>query len=79
MIIEVKVPDLGENVQAAVVVAWHRQPGDAVTQGEPLVDVMTDKVNLEVECPASGTLREQRAKADDAVSSGVVIATIETD
>lgn len=78
MIVEVKVPDMGENVQEAVLVVWHRRPGDAVAQGEPLVDVMTDKVNVEVECPASGTLREQRAKPDDPVKIGAVIATIET-
>ena len=78
MIVDVKVPDLGENVQEAVIVAWHKQLGDAVVQGEPLLEVMTDKVNVEVECPANGTLREQRANPDDLVKIGAVIATIET-
>lgn len=78
MIVDVKVPELGENVQEAVIVAWHKQLGDAVAQGEPLLEVMTDKVNVEVECPANGTLRELRANPDDMVKIGAVIATIET-
>ena len=49
-----------------------------MTQGEPVADVMTDKVNVEVESPANGTLVELRAAADETVAVGAVIATLET-
>ena len=56
--IEVRVPQLPESVADATLVAWHKQPGDAVNRDENLVDLETDKVVLEVPAPASGVLRE---------------------
>jgi 2-oxoglutarate dehydrogenase E2 component (dihydrolipoamide succinyltransferase) len=58
MPIEVKVPSLPESVADAVVVAWHKQAGEAVKRDESLVDIETDKVVLEVPAPADGVLRE---------------------
>lgn len=78
MLIEICVPDLGHDATEAILVGWHRQPGDTVTQGEPVADVMTDKVNVEVESPANGTLVELRAAPDETVAVGAVIATLET-
>lgn len=77
MLIEVRVPELGHEAKDAILVVWHRQAGDAVAAGDPLADVMTDKVNVEVASPAAGTLRELRAAPDDKVPVGAVIAMLE--
>jgi 2-oxoglutarate dehydrogenase E2 component (dihydrolipoamide succinyltransferase) len=78
MLIEIRVPDMGHEAKEAILVVWHRQPGEAVAAGEPVADVMTDKVNVEVPSPAAGTLRELKAAPDDKVPVGAVIATLET-
>ena len=54
MSIEIKVPQLPESVADATLVAWHKQPGDAVSRDENLADLETDKVVLEVPAPVSG-------------------------
>jgi 2-oxoglutarate dehydrogenase E2 component (dihydrolipoamide succinyltransferase) len=77
MPIEIRIPEMGHEAKEAIVVAWHKQPGEAVAAGEPLVDVMTDKVNVEVTSPTAGILKEQRAAADDTVAVGSVIAVLE--
>lgn len=77
MPIEIRVPEMGHEAKEAIVVAWHKQPGEAVAAGEPLVDVMTDKVNVEVASPTAGILKEQCAAADDTVAVGSVIAVLE--
>jgi len=77
MLIEIRVPELGHDAKEAILVVWHRQAGETVAAGDPVADVMTDKVNVEVASPASGTLRELRAAADDKVAVGAVIATLE--
>ncbi|UTV28508.1 2-oxoglutarate dehydrogenase complex dihydrolipoyllysine-residue succinyltransferase [Photobacterium atrarenae] len=56
MTIEILVPDLPESVADATVATWHKQPGDAVTRDEVLVDIETDKVVLEVPAPEDGVL-----------------------
>jgi pyruvate/2-oxoglutarate dehydrogenase complex dihydrolipoamide acyltransferase (E2) component len=77
MPIEIRVPDMGHDAKEAILVAWHKQPGDAVAIDEPIADVMTDKVNIEIGSPAAGTLREVRAAVDDTVAVGAVIAILE--
>ena len=77
MLIEIRVPEMGHDAKEAIVVVWHKQPGDAVAAGEPVLDVMTDKVNIEIASPAAGTLQEHRAACDDTVAVGSVIATLE--
>ena len=59
MTIEIRVPQLPESVADATLVAWHKQPGDAVKRDENLADLETDKVVLEVPAPA-----ERRAARD---------------
>ena len=54
--IEVRVPQLPESVADATLVAWRKQPGDAVNRDENLVDLETDKVVLEVPAPVSGEM-----------------------
>ena len=56
MSIEIKVPTLGESVTEATVAKWFKATGEAVTADEPLVELETDKVTLEVPSPASGKL-----------------------
>ena len=77
MLVEIKVPELGNEAQEAILVAWHKQPGDAVAKDEPIADVMTDKVNVEIVSPAAGTLKETRVVPDEQVAIGAVIATLE--
>ena len=61
MTIEIRVPQLPESVADATLVAWHKQPGEAVKRDENLADLETDKVVLEVPAPANGILKELRA------------------
>jgi len=77
MSIEVKVPTLPESVADGTLVTWHKQPGDAVSRDENLVDLETDKVVLEIPSPADGTLGEIIHGDGDVVTAGAVIATIE--
>ena len=58
MSVEIKVPTLPESVADATIVAWHKQPGDAISRDEVLVDVETDKVVLEVPAAESGVMGE---------------------
>ena len=75
--IEVRVPQLPESVADATLVAWRKQPGDAVSRDENLVDLETDKVVLEVPAPASGVLRELKVDNGATVTGGQVLAVIE--
>lgn len=78
MLIEVKVPQLSESVSEATLVAWHKKVGEAVSRDENLIDIETDKVVLETPAPADGVLTEI-VKADGAsVTSGEIIAKIDT-
>ena len=56
MATEIRVPTLGESVSEATIAQWFKKPGDAVNQDEPLVELETDKVTVEVPAPAAGTL-----------------------
>ena len=77
MTTEIKVPQLPESVADATLVAWHKQPGDAVRRDENLADLETDKVVLEVPAPADGVLRELKVAGGTVVTSGQVLAVIE--
>lgn len=77
MSIEVKVPPLPESVSEATIVTWHKQPGDAVSRDENLVDIETDKVVLEVPAPQDGVLAEIVAGEGDTVTAGQLIARLE--
>ncbi|ABI57948.1 2-oxoglutarate dehydrogenase complex dihydrolipoyllysine-residue succinyltransferase [Alkalilimnicola ehrlichii MLHE-1] len=77
MSIEVKVPPLPESVSEATVVAWHKQPGDAVSRDENLVDLETDKVVLEVPAPADGVMGERFKNEGDTVTADEVLGKLE--
>ncbi len=79
MLIEVKVPQLSESVSEATLVSWHKKEGDAVSRDENLIDIETDKVVLETPAPADGVLVKIVKNDGDSVTSGEVIATIDTE
>jgi 2-oxoglutarate dehydrogenase E2 component (dihydrolipoamide succinyltransferase) len=76
MSIEIRVPTLGESVSEATVARWLKQPGEAVAQDEPLVELETDKVNLEVPAPAAGVLEAILVEAGTDVAVGTVVGRI---
>ena len=71
---EIKVPTLGESVTEATVARWLKQPGEAVEIDEPVVELETDKVTLEVPAPAAGTIGEIRAAEGTNVPVGAANA-----
>jgi 2-oxoglutarate dehydrogenase E2 component (dihydrolipoamide succinyltransferase) len=77
MTTEIRVPQLPESVADAVIVAWHKQPGDTFRRDENLADLETDKVVLEVPAPMNGVMREISAAAGTTVTSGQLLAIID--
>ncbi|MBI2714178.1 MAG: 2-oxoglutarate dehydrogenase complex dihydrolipoyllysine-residue succinyltransferase [Rhizobiales bacterium] len=73
---DIRVPTLGESVTEATVGKWFKQPGDAVAVDEPLVELETDKVTLEVPAPAAGVLGEIAAKNGETVAVGALLGQI---
>src|SRR6201990_353172 len=76
MATEIKVPSLGESITEATVAKWLKRPGQAVAADEPVGELETDKVTLEVPAPASGTLAEILAEEGANVPVGAVLGTI---
>ena len=72
--VDLVVPTLGESVTEATVAQWLKQPGEAVAADEPLVELETDKVTLEVNAPTAGALQEIRAEPGATVEVGAVLA-----
>ncbi|ATI11639.1 MULTISPECIES: 2-oxoglutarate dehydrogenase complex dihydrolipoyllysine-residue succinyltransferase [Acetobacter] len=77
MSVEIKVPTLGESVTTATVAKWLKQPGEAVQADEPIVELETDKVSVEVSAPQAGILGPQAAKEDQEVEVGALLTTLE--
>ena len=75
---KVTMPQLGESVAEGTIGKWLKQPGDHVDKYEPLVEVITDKVNAEVPSPFEGILREILAEEGATVPNNAEIAVIET-
>ena len=73
MATEIKVPALGESVSEATVAKWFKKPGDAVAIDEPLVELETDKVTVEVNAPAAGVLTEIVAAKGAEVAVGALL------
>jgi pyruvate dehydrogenase E2 component (dihydrolipoyllysine-residue acetyltransferase) len=76
MPVDVVMPKLGLTMASGTIARWIKQPGEAVREGEPLVEVSTDKINYEVESPASGTVGRALGNDGDEFACGDVIGTI---
>ncbi|WP_201859449.1 2-oxoglutarate dehydrogenase complex dihydrolipoyllysine-residue succinyltransferase [Microvirga soli] len=76
MATEIRVPTLGESVSEATIGRWFKKPGDPVKADEPVLELETDKVTLEVNAPTSGTLGDIIAKDGETVSPGAVLGSI---
>jgi 2-oxoglutarate dehydrogenase E2 component (dihydrolipoamide succinyltransferase) len=77
MATEIRVPALGESVTEATIGKWFKKPGDAVKADEPLVELETDKVTVEVPSPSAGVLSEISVKEGETVNVGAVLGAIE--
>jgi 2-oxoglutarate dehydrogenase E2 component (dihydrolipoamide succinyltransferase) len=77
MTTEIRVPTLGESVTEATIGRWFKQPGEAVAADEPVVELETDKVTVEVPAPASGVLAEILAKDGETVAPGALLGQIQ--
>ena len=76
MSIQIKVPAMGESVTEATVARWFKKEGDAVARDEPLLELETDKVTVEVPAPADGAIESIAVKAGDTVQVGTVLGAI---
>lgn len=76
MPVEIVMPKLGLTMTSGTIARWIKQPGDTVREGEPLLEVATDKINYEVESPASGRLGGNVAREGDEFDCGAVLAQI---
>ena len=79
MLLEIKVPDLAESVPDATCLAWIKNEGDHISEGENLIDLETDKVTLEIVAPHSGMIVSILKKEGEVVLSGDILATIDTE
>ncbi len=77
MAVEIRVPTLGESVTSATIARWLKQPGEAVAADEPLVELETDKVTVEVNAPSAGVLGAHQAADGAEVSVGDVLGSID--
>ena len=77
MALEIKVPPMGESISEATVADWHKNAGDAVSSGDILVELETDKVTMEVPSPVNGVLKEIKHQSGDTVHVEDVLALVE--
>src|SRR5277367_2843764 len=73
---EIRVPTLGESVTEATIGRWFKKAGDTVAVDEPLVELETDKVTIEVPAPSAGVLGEISAKDGETVAVGALLGQI---
>lgn len=76
MAVEFKLPDIGEGISEAVLLLWHVEIGEEVSEGQAVADISTDKVDVELPAPASGVVLERRCDPGDVVAVGSVILVI---
>jgi 2-oxoisovalerate dehydrogenase E2 component (dihydrolipoyl transacylase) len=74
-----RLPDVGEGIAEAEIVAWHVKVGESVKEDQPLVDVMTEKATVEIGAPVSGKVVERKGEAGDRVPVGTELVVIATD
>ena len=76
---EFKLPDIGEGIAEAEIVAWHVKVGDTIAEDQQIADLMTDKATVEMESPVAGKVLELAGEVGDQVPIGSVLAVIETE
>src|SRR5271154_7079178 len=76
MAIEIRVPTLGESISEATVGKWFKKAGEPVRADEPLVELETDKVTLEVNAPSAGVLSEITAETGQTVAIGALLGQL---
>ena len=74
-----RLPDIGEGIAEAEIVAWHVKVGDRIEEDAQLADMMTDKATVEMESPVSGIVVEIAGEVGDLIPIGSTLAVIETD
>ena len=74
---ELKLPELAEGVNEAVVSFWHFKEGDSIKEGDEIVEMATDKAVFNVPCKISGVLKKIAAKEGDTVKVGETLAVVE--
>ncbi|MGA3107905.1 MAG: dihydrolipoamide acetyltransferase family protein [Candidatus Bathyarchaeia archaeon] len=77
MVYEFRLPDIGEGVAEGEVVKWLVKEGDSIKENQPLVEIMTDKVNVEIPSPKQGTIQKLMAKEGEVVKVGQALLSIE--
>ena len=77
MVFEFKLPDIGEGVAEGEILKWMAKEGDQVKEDQPLVEVMTDKVNVQIPAPRSGMISRIMVKAGDIAKVGQTIMVID--
>jgi 2-oxoisovalerate dehydrogenase E2 component (dihydrolipoyl transacylase) len=76
---EFKLPDIGEGIAEAEIVAWHVKVGETIKEDQQIADMMTDKATVEMESPVAGKVLELAGEVGDQVPIGSVLAVIETE
>jgi 2-oxoisovalerate dehydrogenase E2 component (dihydrolipoyl transacylase) len=71
------LPDIGEGIAEAEIVAWHVKVGDVISEDQPLADMMTDKATVEMESPVSGVVTKVAGEAGDVIAIGAMLVEIE--
>ncbi len=71
------LPDIGEGIAEAEIVAWHVKVGDKISEDQPLADMMTDKATVEMESPVSGVVTKVAGEAGDVIAIGAMLVEIE--
>jgi len=72
------LPDIGEGIAEAEIVAWHVQVGDTISEDQPIADMMTDKATVEMESPVSGVVTKVAGEVGDVIAIGSMLVEIET-
>src|ERR1044071_856131 len=76
---EFKLPDIGEGIAEAEIVAWHVKVGETVAEDQQLADMMTDKATVEMESPVAGKVLGVAGEVGDMIPIGSVLVVIETE
>ena len=76
---EFKLPDIGEGIAEAEIVAWHVKVGDMIAEDQQIADMMTDKATVEMESPVAGKVVQLAGEVGDQIPIGSVLAVIETE